>query len=44
MNSSAGIVAILTNTLAERASAKPTCDGIVAAVQRLTLLISFSYI
>ena len=38
LNSGAGIVAILTNTLAERASARPTCDGTVAAIQRLTLL------
>ena len=38
MNFGAGIVAILTNTLAERASTKPTCDATVAAIQRLTLL------
>ena len=31
-------MAILTNTFAERASAKPTCDAAVAAIQRLTLL------
>ena len=38
LSSGAGIVAMLTNTLAERASAKPTCDATVGVIQRLTLL------